>query len=65
MYTRLKLIFNITLVVVVQLTNLGIVGIIPSAICDSQIYLSTAINQAYQPPTSIGSPISSLGSGTR
>lgn len=65
MYTRLKLIFNITLVVVVQLTNLGIVGIIPSAIYDSQIHLNTAINQAYQPPTSIGSPTSSLGSGTR
>lgn len=65
MYTRLKLIFNVTLVVGMQLIVLGIVGITPSVICNSQIHLSTTINQVYQPPSTIGSPISSLGSGTR
>lgn len=65
MYTGLKLIFNVTLVVGMQLIALGIFGITPSVIYDSQIHLSTAINQVYQPPSTIGSPTSSLGSGTR
>ncbi len=67
MYIRLKLIFNVTLVVGVQLIALGIVGTVTglAVSSNSQSHFSTAINQGYQPPSTIGSPISSLGSGTR
>lgn len=67
MHSRLKLIFNVTLIVGVQLIALGIVGTVSELTASShtQYHASTAINQAYQPPTTIGSPSSSLGSGTR
>lgn len=66
MHTRLKLIFNITLVVGVQLIILGIVGMTGlAASSHSQSHFISAINQSYQPPSTIGSPSSSVGSGTR
>lgn len=66
MHTELKLILNITFVVGVQLITLGIIGITGlAASSHSQYYFSIAINQSYQPPSTIGSPSSSVGSGTR
>lgn len=65
MYTRLKLIF-ITLVGV-PLIALCIAGRVTplASFSHSSFQFDTGIEQGYQPPSTIGAPSRSLGSGTR
>ena len=66
MPTRVKIFSFLSLVIGAQLVILGIAGGVRSlAILDSHSQLSVKSEQAYQPPSTIGSPRSSVGSGTR
>ena len=64
---NLKIISKLTLVIGVPLIALFIAGRVAPLASFSHNYFhsSTSINQVYQPPSTIGAPSSSLGSGTR
>lgn len=63
----LKLISKLTLIVGIPLIALFIASRVASlgTFSHNHFYSSTSINQVYQPPSTIGAPSSSLGSGTR
>lgn len=65
--SKLKRIFNLTLIVGVQLIALWVpVGDMQQVnFSDNHFGTQLQINQSYQPPSTIGSPVSNLGSGTR
>ncbi len=67
MSSHSNFITHVKLVIRVQIITLWIAaGVAPLVtFSHSHLYSSAAINQAYQPPNTIGSPKSSLGSGTR
>lgn len=66
MPTRVKIFYYLSLVIGAQLIILGIAGGVRSlAISHSNSQLSVKSEQGYQPPSTIGSPKSSVGSGTR
>ncbi len=67
MSTHSHFITHVKLVIGVQIITLWIAASVAPLVTFSHSHLhsSAAINQAYQPPNTIGSPKSSLASGTR